>query len=70
MGLFLLTRISRFAASMLEAGLVVLGFLVLNTLPEALLRSLESGFNVAILTQGDQYAGVIVLGDATGRPNI
>ena len=55
---------------MLEAGLVVLGFLVLNTLPEALLRSLESGFNVAILTQGDQYAGVIVLGDATGRPNI
>ena len=34
-------------------------------MPDALLRSLESRFNVPSLTSIDQYAGVIVLGGST-----
>jgi uncharacterized SAM-binding protein YcdF (DUF218 family) len=49
---------------------MVLGLLGFNALPEALLRSLESRFNVPNVTQGDHYAGVIVLGGATGNPGI
>jgi uncharacterized SAM-binding protein YcdF (DUF218 family) len=55
---------------MLWAGLIVLGLLGFNALPEALLRSLESRFNVPNVTQGEQYTGVIVLGGATGNPGI
>ena len=51
-------------------GLVVLGLLGFNALHEALLRSLESRFNVPKVTQGDQYTGVIVMGGATGSPGI
>jgi uncharacterized SAM-binding protein YcdF (DUF218 family) len=68
--LVLLSRFRRFAASMLWVGLVVLGLLGFNALPEALLRSLESRFNVPNVTQGEQYTGVIVLGGATGSPGI
>ena len=68
--LVLLTRFRLFAASMLWGGLVVLGLLGFNALPEALLRSLESRFDVPSFTQGDQYAGVIVLGGATGSSGI
>ena len=66
----LLTRFRRFATSMLWGGLLILGLLGFNAAPEALLRSLESRFNVPSLTSSDQYAGVIVLGGATGSPDI
>jgi uncharacterized SAM-binding protein YcdF (DUF218 family) len=56
--------------SILWGGLVVLGLLGFNALVEALLRSLESRFNVPNVTQGGQYTGVIVLGGATGNPGI
>ncbi len=70
LALVLLTRFRRFAISILWGGLLILGLLGLNAVPEALLRSLESRFNVPILTSSDQYAGVIVLGGATGSPGI
>jgi uncharacterized SAM-binding protein YcdF (DUF218 family) len=66
----LLTRFRRFATSMLWGGLLILGLLGFNAVPEALLRSLESRFNVPSLTSGDQFSGVIVLGGATGSPGI
>jgi uncharacterized SAM-binding protein YcdF (DUF218 family) len=50
--------------------MLVFGFLGFKAVPEALLRSLESRFNVPSLTSSDQYAGVIVLGGATGNPDI
>jgi uncharacterized SAM-binding protein YcdF (DUF218 family) len=59
---------------MLWAGLLILGFLGFNAVPEALLRSLESQYKAPNLTQslaqGGSYAGVIVLGGATGSPSI
>ena len=70
LALFLLPRFRRLASSMLWGGLLVLGLLGFNAIPDALLRSLESRFNVPSLTQSDSYAGVIVLGGATGSPGI
>ena len=55
---------------MLWGGLLILGLLGFNAVPESLLRALESRFDVPSLTSGDQYAGVIVLGGATGNPCI
>jgi uncharacterized SAM-binding protein YcdF (DUF218 family) len=70
MALVLLTRFRRLAISMLLGGMLVLGLLGFNAVPDALLRSLESRFNVPSLTSSEQYAGVIVLGGATGSPSI
>jgi len=70
LALVLLPRFRRFAVSMLWGGLIVLGLLGFNAVPEALLRSLESRFKAPTLTLSDQYAGVIVLGGATGHPGI
>ena len=70
LALVLLPRFRRFAVSMLWGGLLVLGLLGFNALPEALLRTLESRFKAPTLTLSDQYAGVIVLGGATGHPGI
>ena len=70
LALLLLPRFRRLAASMLWGGMLVFGFLGFKAVPEALLRSLESRFNVPSLTSSDQYAGVIVLGGATGNPDI
>ena len=70
LALVLLTRFRRFATSMLWVGMLVLGLLGFNAVPESLLRSLESRFNVPSLTSSDQYSGVIVLGGALGVPGI
>ena len=70
LALVLLPRFKRFAISMLWGGMLVLGLLGFNAVPDALLRSLESRFNVPSLTSSDQFAGVIVLGGATGSPGI
>ena len=74
LALLLLPRFIRLAYSMLWAGLLILGLLGFNAVPEALLRSLESQYKAPNLTQslaqGGSYAGVIVLGGATGSPSI
>ena len=70
LALTLLPRFRCLAASMLWGGMLVLGLLGFNAVPEALLRSLENRFNVPSLTLGDQHAGVIVLGGAMGNPGI
>ena len=70
LALVLLPRFRRFAVSMLWGGLIVLGLLGFNAVPEALLRSLESRFKAPTLPLSDQYAGVIVLGGATGNSGI
>jgi uncharacterized SAM-binding protein YcdF (DUF218 family) len=70
LALVLLSRFKRIASAMLWGGMLVFGLLGFNAVPEALLRSLESRFNVPSLSSSDQYAGVIVLGGATGSPGI
>ena len=70
LALVLLPRFRRLATSMLWGGMLFLGLLGFNVVPEALLRSLENRFNVPSLTSSDQYAGVIVLGGAMGSPVI
>ena len=70
MGLILLHSFRRIATSMLWFGVIVFGLLGFNAVPDSLLRSLESQYNTVDLKYGDQYAGVIVLGGATGNPSI
>jgi len=68
--LILLPRFRRTASSMLWTGLLALGLLGFNAAPEALLRSLESQYKAPNLTQINPYAGVVVLGGATGSPSV
>ena len=70
LALVLLPRFKRFAVSMLWGGLIVLGSLGFNAVPEALLRSLERSYSVPNLTQSEPYVGVVVLGGAMGSPGI
>ena len=70
LALVLLSRFRRSGSSMLWGGLFIFGMLGFNSIPDALLRSLENQYNVPSLTQSDQYLGVIVLGGATGSPGI
>ena len=70
LALFLLPRFRSLASSMLWCGMVVLGLLGFSAIPDALLRSLECRYKAPTLTQSNQYAGVIVLGGATGSPGI
>jgi len=57
------------AKGMLWAGLVALGLLGFEAIPNALLRPLENRYPVPSAKVLDRYAGVIVLGGATGHPN-
>jgi uncharacterized SAM-binding protein YcdF (DUF218 family) len=68
--LVLLSRFRRTATSMLWGGAVVFGLLGFNAIPGSLLRSLESQYNAIDVKHGDQFAGVIVLGGATGDPGV
>jgi uncharacterized SAM-binding protein YcdF (DUF218 family) len=65
-----LPRFKRLASSMLWGGMLVFGLLGFSAVPDSLLRSLESQYKVPTLTQINPYAGVIVLGGATGSPGI
>ena len=60
----------RIATRMLWSGLMVLGLLGFNAVPDGMLRSLENRFPVPSLTQSNEYLGVIVLGGATGSTSI
>lgn len=68
--LVLLPRFRRLASSMLWGGMLVFGLLGFSAVPDALLRSLEGKYKAQTLTQSNPYAGVIVLGGATGSPSI
>jgi uncharacterized SAM-binding protein YcdF (DUF218 family) len=70
LALILLPRFRRFATSMLWGGMVVFGLLGFSAVPSTLLQSLENRFNVPSFTSSNHYAGVIVLGGATGNPSI
>jgi uncharacterized SAM-binding protein YcdF (DUF218 family) len=70
LALVLLPRFRRLAAFMLWGGMLVFGLLGFSAVPSALLKLLESRYEVPSLTPSDQYAGVIVLGGATGSPGI
>jgi uncharacterized SAM-binding protein YcdF (DUF218 family) len=65
-----LPRFRRLASSMLWGGILVLGLLGFTAAPDALLRSLESQYKAPNMAQGESYAGLIVLGGATGSPGI
>ena len=70
LALVLLPRFRRFATSMLWGGMLVLGLLGFSAVPDALLGSLEGQYKAPTLTQSNPYAGIIVLGGATGSPGI
>jgi uncharacterized SAM-binding protein YcdF (DUF218 family) len=70
LALVLLPRFSRIATSMLWGGMLVLGLLGFSAVPDALLRALEDQYKVPSLAQSNPYAGMIVLGGATGNPSI
>jgi uncharacterized SAM-binding protein YcdF (DUF218 family) len=70
LALVLLPRFRRLATSMLWGGMLVFSLLGFSAVPDALLRSLESQYKVPTLTQINPYAGVIVLGGATGSPSV
>ena len=71
LALVLLPRFWRLASSMLWGGMLVFGLLGFSAVPDALLRSLESQYKAPNLMQsGPPYAGVIVLGGATGSPSV
>mgnify|MGYP000082377523 FL=1 len=70
LALVLLPRFRRLASSMLWGGMLVLGLLGFSAVPDALLRSLESQYKAPNLMQSGPYAGVIVLGGATGSPSV
>lgn len=60
----------RAAMGMLWVGLMALGLLGFEAVPNALLRPLESRYSVPTAQAIDSHAGVIVLGGATEHPNI
>lgn len=68
--LLLLGRRLRTAVAMLWAGLLALGLLGFQALPDALLRPLENRYPVPTAQQVDGHVGVIVLGGAMGRPEV
>jgi uncharacterized SAM-binding protein YcdF (DUF218 family) len=70
LALVLLMRFRRIATSMLWGGMLVFGLLGFSAVPDALLRSLESQYKAPNLMQSGLYAGVIVLGGATGSPSV
>ena len=70
LALVMLPRFRRLASSMLWGGMLVFGLLGFSAVPDALLRSLESQYKAPNLMQSGPYAGVIVLGGATGSPSV
>ncbi len=58
------------ATKMLWAGMVVWGLLGFTAVPEALLRHLENQYEAPLASRIDTHVGMIVLGGATGRPEV
>jgi uncharacterized SAM-binding protein YcdF (DUF218 family) len=68
--LLMLQRWRRLAAAMLWGGLVVLGLLGFEAVPNALLRALENRYPVPTAEAVGRHVGVMVLGGATEHPDI
>lgn len=68
--LILLGRGRRSAIAMLWAGLLALGLLGVQAIPDALLRPLENRYPVPPDEYIERHVGIIVLGGATEHPNI
>ena len=68
--LLMLGRWRRAAGGMLWGGLLVLGLLGFEAIPNALLRPLENRYPVPPPQTVAQQVGVIVLGGATGHPGV
>ncbi|MGV1045694.1 YdcF family protein [Limnohabitans sp.] len=66
--LLLLSRWQRAAVGMLWLGLVVLGLLGFEAMPNALLRSLENRYPVPSAASVSRHVGVVVLGGAIQHP--
>ncbi len=66
----LIDRWRRVAMGMLWIGLVTLGLLGFRAIPDALLRPLENRYPVPVTQEGTRHAGMIVLGGATGHPDL
>ena len=69
-GLVMITRWFRAALFMLWSGLLALGILGFQIIPDALLRSLENRYAIPSEQTIDRFEGIIVLGGATGHPDI
>jgi len=68
--LLVLNRWRRVAIGMLWTGLVALGLLGFEAVPDALLRTLENRYPVQNAQSISAHVGIIVLGGATGHPGI
>lgn len=55
---------------MLWTGLIALGLLGFQTIPDALLRPLENRYPIPADQELDRHVGMIVLGGATGYPDL
>ncbi len=69
LALLILMRWRRAAVIMLWSGLVVLGLLGFQAIPDILLRPLENRYPVPTVEAIDRHAGIIVLGGAVGHPD-
>lgn len=63
-------RWHRMALGLLWAGLAVLGLLGFTAVPDALLRPLENRYPQPAADAVGRHVGLIVLGGATGHPNV
>ena len=68
--LLVIRRRHRLALNMLWVGLVFLVLLGIEAVPNALLRPLENRYSIPSEELIGRHAGVIVLGGATGHPDI
>lgn len=64
------SRLYRPALGMLWAGLAMLAALGLTAIPDALLRPLENRYPVPTPQEVARHTGMIVLGGATGHPDL
>lgn len=69
LALLVLMRWRRPALLMLWSGLLALGLLGFQALPDALLRSLENRYPVPAADSVGRHIGIIVLGGAVGHPD-
>jgi uncharacterized SAM-binding protein YcdF (DUF218 family) len=70
LALLLLKRRQKVASAMLWAGMCVWSLLGFTAFPEALLRNLENQYQAPAASSLSSHVGVIVLGGATGRPEV
>lgn len=68
LALLIATRFRQLAAVMLWSGLVILGLLGFQAIPDALLRPLENRYSVPSDETIRHHVGIIVLGGALGHP--